>query len=254
MDILVKKYKVNDIYLADDQFLANRERALSLLELIKNKEYNITLDAPNGISPWMLDEEIISKMSRAGFWRVPLAIESGNDFVLKNIIRKPVKLHTLPKIVDLIRKYNMQATAFFVIGSVAENAIESFDQMEDSFGLMKKLGILNPVISFITPHKGTAIYDVVKKKGYLKNNAENVYFKPKLSTPDWTADELDDFVFGESYLCRNHGKRKALLVKFFLKAIKNFKRKQRYKLFHIIVQRGIRPVAYFKRAFNINSL
>ena len=59
---MVQKYKVDDIYFSDDQFLGNKKFTLQILDGLIERNYGITIDAPNGLSPWILNEELIKKM------------------------------------------------------------------------------------------------------------------------------------------------------------------------------------------------
>ena len=229
IDEIVNLYKVNDIYLTDDQFLADPKRVIEILEGIASRDYQLTLDAPNGLSPWMLNEEILIKMKKAGFLRIPLAIETGNEWVLKNIINKPVKLDMLPDLVSMARKHKLQVSAFLVVGNVSENAIETFDQMEDSFDLMRKLGIRYPTVSYLSPHIGSAAYDVVTRKGYIdKTYKDDDYDKPCISTPSWSNVELERFILVQRLLCVIEGKLLLLPLKWFVQRWGGILLKERY--------------------------
>ncbi len=233
IDELIETYKIVDIYLNDDQFLADRKRALEILDGIIARNYNITLDAPNGISPWMLNEEVIQKMKQAGFWRIPLAIESGNQWVLDNIIRKPVRLNNLPKIVRLLRKYKIMVTAFLVVGNVSEEGIETFSQMRDSFDLMRNLGIRGAVVSFLTPHAGSEVFKVVQKKGYLKDGyIDDHYKKPRLSTPLWSNKDLEKFVTCERHICSIDNQLIYWLLRVFLRNFGEIGINRRYHILY----------------------
>lgn len=236
IDELISIYKVNDIYLSDDQFLADRKRVLEILDRIISRNYGISFDAPNGLSPWLLTEEIIKRMKQAGFYQIHMAVESGNEWVLKNVVHKPVKLDRLPEVVALSKKYGLRVSAFLVVGNVGENAIETFEQMKDSFTLMRKLGIRHPTVSYLSPHIGSVAYDVVCRKGYIDESYEdNDYNRPIIETPLWTKDELEQFVTIQYLLCVVNGKKLFWPVKFFAQEWGGFLVKQRYRfLFYLI--------------------
>ncbi|MBF0380666.1 MAG: B12-binding domain-containing radical SAM protein [Magnetococcales bacterium] len=202
VDLLVTKYKINELYLADDQFLADRKRAITILDGIIERGYGLHLDAPNGLSPWMIDDEVLTKMKQAGFWRLSLAIESGNEWVLKNIIKKPVKLHLLPDLVEKANKLGFEINAFLVVGNVSEDEVETFEQIQDSFNLMKKLQINKLHVSYLSPHKGTEVYEVALKKGCLAHTFEDTFYnRPKLETPMWARKQMELFVTIQRLLC-----------------------------------------------------
>ena len=253
IDDLMTTYDIDDVYFNDDQFLFDRKRVCSILDGIIERKYNLTLDAPNGISPWMLSEEIIRKMKQAGFWRIPLAIESGNQWVLDNLINKPVKLNKLPEMVRLIRKYELRVEAFMVVGNVSTKGVETFSQIRDSFDLMRQLGIRRPIVSFLTPHAGSKAFDVAKREGFLNENyIDNYYNKPSLSTPIWSSKELEKFVVCERILCVINHPFIYRLIRRFLRKFDGNCSKVRYHflyriysiakrigLIHFIMKKGV---------------
>ncbi len=123
-----------------------------------------------------------------------------------------------------------------MVGNVGENAIETFEQMKDSFTLMRKLGIRHPTVSYLSPHIGSVAYDVVRRKGYIDESYEdNDYNRPVIETPLWTKDELEQFVTIQYLLCVVNGKKLFWPVKFFAQEWGGFLVKQRYRfLFYLI--------------------
>lgn len=84
---LKKTYGVKIILLEDDNFIVNKRNALKILEEISHE--GLTLEFPNGLSIMHLDEEIIDALKAAGMKMATLAVESGSERVLSNIIHKP---------------------------------------------------------------------------------------------------------------------------------------------------------------------
>ena len=64
--------------------------ALAVCNMLK--DLHLSWSMPNGVALWALDEERIRAMSEAGCHYVIAAIESGNQRVLKEVIRKPLNL------------------------------------------------------------------------------------------------------------------------------------------------------------------
>lgn len=246
IDELVKKYRVNDLYLSDDQYLGNRKNFTKILDGIIDRGYNLSLDAPNGTSPWMLNEEILHKMKQAGFRRVSLAIESGSQFVLDNIIKKPVKINQLPSIVAMIRRAGLEVSAFLVVGNVSENHIETFEQMKESFDLMRRLKIRKLSVSFLSPHAGSRAFEVVKKRGLISDDyLDNPYGRPVISSPLWTIEQLEDFVHTERIKCALPGNFLRCMFDLYLNLFPGTKRAKTFfvmsmysstrRLFHFVM-------------------
>jgi len=199
---LKKTYLVDEIYFEDDQLLAKRSRSLELLsELAKIKVF---WDTPNGISPWLLTEEIIDKMAESGCYRINIAIESGVQEVLDDIINKPVKLIDIPNIVKTIKKHDMEVYVFLVVGNFSWDKIESISQIKDSFKFCRKLSVL-PHVSLLTAYPGSETLAIAKSKGYLVDGFswDNLVIdQMQLTTPDWSYNELLDVVKRERIITK----------------------------------------------------
>lgn len=192
---LVTKYKVDEIFFEDDQLIAKQRRASELFDAMA-KQFNVIWDTPNGVAPWLLNEEVIAKMKVAGCYRVNLAIESGSQYVLDKIINKPVKLQKVPEIVRLIRKYGMEVGTFLVVGNIGKGGVESLEQMRESFRFCRKIGV-SPHASLLTAYPGAEVLDTAQEKGYLIPGFDwdnLIIQKIQIQTPEWTPAEVQDLV------------------------------------------------------------
>ncbi|OGV63249.1 MAG: hypothetical protein A3K19_12985 [Lentisphaerae bacterium RIFOXYB12_FULL_65_16] len=232
IDELVKTYNVEDIYLNDDQFLAQKARAMRILDGIIAKNYGITFDAPNGISPWMLDEEIAAKLRKAGFRDLFIAVESGNQWVLDNIIRKPVQLRDIPDKVQILKRQGFKISVALVVGSFSDTHVETLQQMQDSFDYVTGLDVDDLTVSALTPHAGSSAFEVGQRRGYIgAQYTESGYDRSQVNTPLWTSEEVNRLIVIEKALFfrRRHG-----LVRFavrpFLRTCRSVLLKPRYRL------------------------
>ena len=194
IDYLISNYAIDEIFFEDDQIIAKQRRAGDLFDAIG--KYKLFWDTPNGVSPWLLNLEILKKMKDAGCYRINLAIESGNQWVLDNIINKPVKLNKIPQLINDIRSLDMEVTTFLVVGNISENNIETLDQIRESFEFCRKLNVPTHV-SLLTAYPGSEVLEIAEKKGYLVpgfNWDDLIIQKFQLQTPLWSPQELMDFV------------------------------------------------------------
>ena len=203
IDELVNKYQIDEIFFEDDQIIAKQRRAGDLFDAIGSR-YKLYWDTPNGVSPWLLNDEILGKMKASGCYRVNIAIESGNQWVLDKIINKPVKLKEVPEIVKAIRKYDMEVGTFLVVGNIGHDAVETLDQIKDSFAFCRKLKVY-PHASLLTAYPGSEVLEIAKQKGYLVPGFDwddLIIQKFQLQTPLWTPEELMELVAREKMKTR----------------------------------------------------
>jgi len=195
IDELKDKYNIDEIFFEDDQIIAKQRHAGDLFDAIGDR-YDLLWDTPNGVSPWLLNDEILGKMKKSGCYRVNIAIESGNQWVLNNIINKPVKVNKLPELVKTIRRHGMEAGTFLVVGNIGRDGVETLDQIKDSFSFCRKMRIL-PHVSLLTAYPGSEVLDIAKEKGYLVPGFDwddLIIQKFQLQTPLWTPQELMSLV------------------------------------------------------------
>lgn len=191
IDELVNHYGVDELFFEDDQLIAKQRRTGDLFDAMAEK-YKLAWDTPNGVSPWLLDAEIVGKMKKAGCYRINLAIESGNQWVLENIINKPVKLAKIPGLVRVIEKQGIEVGTFLVVGNIGRGGIETIEQIKDSFRFCRKARIF-PHVSLLTAYPGSEVLDIAMEKGYLVPGFDwdnLVIQKFQIQTPEWTPEQL----------------------------------------------------------------
>jgi len=188
IDELVKTYQIGEILFEDDNLTMHRERAKRLCNALIERNYNLTWDTPNGLMAITLDNELLLKMKQSGCYRVNLAIESGNQHVVNNVIRKPLDLKKVPPMIDYARSIGLQVGLYLVIG----NPGETLDQMRESYLFARKSKVF-PHVSVAMPLPGTELLEIAQKNGYLvdgfswENLTINQY---SMHTPDWSVEEM----------------------------------------------------------------
>lgn len=195
LDELVNRYQVNELYFEDDQFLANLSHAERLLVAMAQRGYDLAWDTPNGISPWLLNDRLLGKMKASGCYHVNIAVESGSQWVLDNLIHKPVRVKRIPDLVRRIQDHGMTAGIFLVIGNIGQAGVETREQIEESFRLLEKARPDTQHVSILTPYPGSEVLEVALEKGYLVPDFDwdnLVIEKSNLQTPEWTPNDLVD--------------------------------------------------------------
>ena len=189
---MVEKYNINHLEICDDQFLIDKERAKEILKGIA--PFNLKVEAPSGVSAFMIDDEIAGLMKTAGFETVALAVESGCEYTIKNIIDKPVDLKKINNIVDALKRHSLRVHAFIVMGFPGETA----EHREESREFLRKSAFDWFSVVCAMPIKGSRLYNICVEKGYITENFETKdgFHKSSLTTETFTAAEITE----EAYL------------------------------------------------------
>lgn len=181
---------VREVIFMDDHFLFSRKRAVDIMKGLIERKYDLLWKCCN-LTILLLDEEILDLMKKSGSYQITVSIESGNQYVLKNIIKKPVNLEKVPGIIAKAKKKGFEIIANFVIGFPHE----TWDQIRDTFAFAEKLNVDLVNFHMATPLPNTELMEVCIKEGYLpKNFNENIttvgYTCSVISTGEFTPQEL----------------------------------------------------------------
>lgn len=198
MEFLIEKYKIQHFDIEDDNFTFNKERAKEICRAIIKKGWKIRWSTPNGIRADTVDEELIKKMKQAGCVRTIVAPESGNQWVVDNLMNKKINLNHVKKVVKWCRKYHLLVDAFFLIGMPGEKE----EQIEDTIKYareLKKMGVNDCGFSVLVPHRGTEAYKIAVQKGWLRNLKTGNFItglstgEPMIETPYLSVNKLKEF-------------------------------------------------------------
>ena len=146
-------------------------------------------DTPNGIAAFSLNNNLLRKMQNAGCYKINLAIESGNQNTLKNIIKKPLDLSKVEPIVNFCREIKLDCGFYFIVGMPGD----TLEAMWDNYKFARKIKVFEPFISVATPYPGSEIYDICKERGYIPSDfkLEDLYIRSfPITTEDWNPKQL----------------------------------------------------------------
>lgn len=186
------KAGIKEVIFLDDHFLADRARAIKIMRGIKENYKGLTWKCVN-ITGWLLDEEILKLMLESGCSVMTVSIESGNQYVLKNIIKKPLQLDKTAEKLKLAKSMGFDIIANFVIGFPGE----TWEQIRDSFRYAEKLDVDMVNFHIATPLPKTELMEICLRDNLLPNDfIENIsnysgYGKGLITTNEFTPFELE---------------------------------------------------------------
>ncbi|MHC9541534.1 MAG: radical SAM protein [Vulcanimicrobiota bacterium] len=193
MEMLVKIYGVKELQFIDDNLTLEKDRAMRIFQGMIDRKLDLVWNTPQGIALWSIDEEVLNKMKESGCYEITFAVESGDDRVLKDIIRKPVRLETIEPLVKIAKKLGFITKGYFVVGLPGE----TLQNMEKTFVFARALSFDAAGIFIATPLPGTELYRLCTEKGYLKKDfsfLRATYARGNIDTPDFTSDQVEKLV------------------------------------------------------------
>ncbi len=157
---LVRKMRVDEISVVDDNLTLDAARVLDICDLIIKRKLVVPWTTPNGIRASPASLELYTKMKEAGCYRVYFGVESGDQAVL-DFVRKKVSLDEIRKAFRLARQAGLETGAFFMIGNLSET--------EQTIDRTIKFAIeLEPdyaQFTIATPYPGTRMYETIQNEG-----------------------------------------------------------------------------------------
>ena len=190
MESLIDEYGIKELNIIDDNFTLNKDRAMRILQGMIDRRMNLVWNTPQGLAIWTLDTELLLRMKEAGCYEVTFAVESGDQEVLNNIIKKPLKLDRVEKLVKYAKKIGLIVKGYFVIGLPGETKA----QMRKTIDFAKQLKFDAAGIFIATPLPGTELYKICRENGYLSENFDFKrinYRVGNIITPEFTPEEVE---------------------------------------------------------------
>lgn len=145
---------INYFLLMDDNFTFDRERAVKICRLIVESGMKIALEAPNGLMMRKLDDELIDLMTKAGFIRVHLAVESGSPYIRNTIMRKNISNEKMHDVIRACKRNNIYAMAFIIVGMPEDTA----QTLEETIRFLEESELDNFNPNRLIPLPGTKLF------------------------------------------------------------------------------------------------
>lgn len=165
----VEKYGVKEIQIEDDTFTLNSKRVVEFCKKIKKFDLRITL--PNSIradAPKNLERrlEMFKYMAEAGFEKLGISAEHGDQEFLDKVIGKRLDLNEIVNSIDLAHQAGIMVHTNFMMGF----PFEKKENREKTINFARSLKSDSFSVSLVAPLPGTKLYEIVKKNNLFMPN------------------------------------------------------------------------------------
>lgn len=182
----IKHSKLKYVQFIDDNFAANREYTIKLLERLIPLKIKWTC-------LWTIknsgDEELVEKAKQSGCYHINMGIESIDENSIKDMGKKQNKVSEYIKSLNILNQKKIFYSLNFIFGWDSDNK-KTFHKTCD-FIIKHKVPLA--FFSILFPQKGTKIYQHLKKENRILDNKsfegrnQKCIFEPK----NMTIDELE---------------------------------------------------------------
>ncbi len=174
LELLDRNYNFKKIWILDDIFAMNRKWLDEFLCLYSKK---FSYPFMCHLRPNIVTEELIKKLKKAGCYRILLSIESGNDFIRNKIMKRNISRKKIIEAFKIIHSCNIESVAPNVIGL----PYETEEMIEETIALNAGVGASSIGVSIFYPYKGSELFDLCVKKGWLNADENKEVFEKKES-------------------------------------------------------------------------
>jgi len=164
LNTLRETYQVDRFLFLDDNINVREERFRDLVLALA--EEKIPWDAVNGYRADHLDRDMIRAIKASGNTKVTVSAESGDPELLKQVIRKGLKLSKVTKLAKECLEERLPLQVHYIVGVPGETKAQINTTLEYSTMLFEMAGAW-PLLQHAIPFPGTALFRECEEKGYF---------------------------------------------------------------------------------------
>lgn len=205
LELVTKEYGVELVHFEDDNLTLDSGRFRAILDLIEERGLKFSWDTPNGVRADTLSRDILEKMKRTHVNEIRIAIESANQHVLDNVVKKDLDISKAVMVCKDCHELGIELSAFYVVGMPGETKENINETLDFAFNLMKKYNV-KPHVNIANPLIGTEMYNIAKAKGYLVDDdlsKGSIFSSGRIRTDEFTPDEVKKMISGFYRKVRN---------------------------------------------------
>ena len=157
------RYKVDEIQFVDDNLTFVRGHSIDLFKALA--PLSLKWCTPNGTMVNTLTPELMDLMAKSGLYQITLSLDSGSVETLKTLHHKPVKLNSIPGLIDKAKEYGIYTHGTLVVGMPGE----TLDDIRAGFEFVKTLDLTSISTFIAAAIPGSELYHQVLEKGLINN-------------------------------------------------------------------------------------
>lgn len=159
-DLLVEKYSVKNIKIADEMFVLYEKHFLEICKLLKERAYNLNIWAYARVDT--VKNSHLELLKAAGVNWLALGIESGSKYVRSGVTKGNFGLSDIRKVVKHIHDAGINVMGNFIFGLPDDN----FNTMEETLSLAMDLNCEMANFYCAMAYPGSKLYEEAIQQGW----------------------------------------------------------------------------------------
>jgi radical SAM superfamily enzyme YgiQ (UPF0313 family) len=163
LELLSKKFRVNEIEFLDDLFTFDQNRAEQICDLIKERCTSISYVCSSRVNTF--SERLAKKLKASGCHTVYFGAESAVPRIL-SFLRKGISPSKTIEAVEIAKKVGLNTIVSFILGTPGETE----QDIKKTIEFAKKLKPNYAQFTIYTPFPGTKAFELAREEGTLLTN------------------------------------------------------------------------------------
>jgi len=187
--LLVKKYKVKEVYFDDSSLTVNKKYVKDICYELLRKNVKVNWSC---MADARIDLDTLKLMKRAGCSGLKFGAETANPEILKTI-KKPLNLNIIRTFVKNCNKIGLYTHGTYMFGLPGETRQTIKNTIDFAFSV----GSTTSQFAIATPLPGTEFYSMAKKNGWLITDDWSKYeggSSPVIEYPNLSARDLQEAI------------------------------------------------------------
>jgi len=159
IDYLVLKYSIKNLKILDELFVFHKKRAHEICDLLIERDYKLNIWAYARIDT--VEEELLTKLKKAGVNWISFGIETGNEGIRKEALKNGFNKDLIIRAIKMTKKAGIYVMGNFMFGFSSDN----LETMQETLNLAKKLNC--EYVNFYTTmaYPGSSLYEEMLQNG-----------------------------------------------------------------------------------------
>ena len=228
------KYKVREIEFYDDTFIMDNERTSQFCSIYP-KDIGLPFYINSRVDT--LNRKVVQQLKNAGCVRISMGIETGDPYVRNDILKRNQSDSEIIEAFTIVREAGMKTLSYSMVGI----PYETKESIQKTIDLNRACRPDFVTISIFNAYKGTEIYEVCKKNGWLSHDKGLAYFQTSnIRHPEFSLNELKNIRDRFGYEVFKHYNHQRAVIDLIDKRMLKNRLYQRYRSF--LIQHGVKKI------------
>jgi len=186
IQFLKTNFGISGFLFREQLFTYDKARVLDLCNEIINRDLQINWYVEARVD--QVSEELLSKMKKAGCFRIHYGVETGSSELLRKEGKPGVEIEVIKRTFRMTQELGIATTAHMMLGLPGEN----WETLKRSLDLLCELNPNSANLNITTPYPGTKLFTMASEQGWISTYDWSKYtsYEAIMGTGEMSADRI----------------------------------------------------------------